>query len=176
MKIYTKTGDDGKTSLLSGERIDKDDPRVQAYGDVDELDSVLGMARAFSEVNEIKEKIFQIQKLLPRLMADLASTNAPALITSNDVETLEREMDEMDKLLPPLRSFLIPGTTKSGAIIDLARTVTRRAERNFCKLSRFDAVHEVDGLFLNRLSDYCFMLMRVEEFVIAKRATEGVKV
>ena len=170
MKIYTKTGDDGKTSLFTGERLDKDDPRVQTYGTVDEINSVLGMARAFSDVAEVREKILQLQKVLPRLMADLASMNKPALIHENDVATLESEMDEMDKLLPPLKSFLIPGSTKSGAILDLARTVTRRAERNFCKLGRFEAVHEVDGLFLNRLSDYCFMLMRVEEFIIAKRA------
>ena len=170
MKIYTKTGDDGKTSLFTGERLGKDDPRVQTYGTVDEINSVLGMARAFSEVDEVREKILQLQKVLPRLMADLASMNKPALIHENDVATLESEMDEMDKLLPPLKSFLIPGSTKSGAILDLARTVTRRAERNFCKLGRFEAVHEVDGLFLNRLSDYCFMLMRVEEFIIAKRA------
>lgn len=170
MKIYTKTGDDGKTGLFTGERVDKDDPRVQTYGTVDELNSVLGMARAFSDVAEVREKIFQLQKILPRLMADLASMNKPALITEDDVKTLESEMDEMDKLLPPLKSFLTPGNTKSGAIIDLARTTARRAERIFCKLARFEAVHEVDGIFLNRLSDYCFMLMRVEEFVIAKRA------
>ena len=96
--------------------------------------------------------------------------NKPALITENDIKTLETEMDEMDKVLPPLKSFIIPGSTKSGAMLDLARTITRRAERNFCKLGRFEAVHELDGIFLNRLSDYCFMLMRVEEFVIAKRA------
>ena len=170
MKIYTKTGDDGKTGLFTGERVDKDDPRVQTYGTVDELNSVLGMARAFSDVAEVREKIFQLQKILPRLMADLASMNKPALITEDDVKVLESEMDEMDKLLPPLKSFLTPGNTKSGAILDLARTTARRAERIFCKLARFEAVHEVDGIFLNRLSDYCFMLMRVEEFVIAKRA------
>lgn len=170
MKIYTKTGDDGKTGLFTGERVDKNDPRVQTYGTVDELNSVLGMARAFSDVAEVREKIFQLQKILPRLMADLASMNKPALITEDDVKVLESEMDEMDKLLPPLKSFLTPGNTKSGAIIDLARTTARRAERIFCKLARFEAVHEVDGIFLNRLSDYCFMLMRVEEFVIAKRA------
>lgn len=170
MKIYTKTGDDGKTGLFTGERVDKDDPRVQTYGTVDELNSVLGMARAFSDVAEVREKIFQLQKNLPRLMADLASMNRPALITEDDVKTLEKEMDEMDELLPPLKSFLTPGNTKSGAILDLARTTARRAERIFCKLARFEAVHEVDGIFLNRISDYCFMLMRVEEFVIAKRA------
>ena len=171
MKVYTKTGDDGKTGLFTGERIGKDDPRVQTYGTVDEINSVLGMARAFSDVAEVKEKIYELQKVLPRLMADLASMNRPALITENDIKTLEVEMDEMDKNLPPLKSFIIPGNTKSGAILDHARTITRRAEREFCKLGRFEAVHELDGIFLNRLSDYCFMLMRVEEFVIVKRAT-----
>ena len=170
MKVYTKTGDDGKTGLFTGERIGKDDPRVQTYGTVDEINSVLGMARAFSDVAEVKEKIYELQKILPRLMADLASMNRPALITENDIKTLEVEMDEMDKNLPPLKSFIIPGNTKSGAILDHARTIARRAEREFCKLGRFEAVHELDGIFLNRLSDYCFMLMRVEEFVIAKRA------
>lgn len=174
MKVYTKTGDDGTTGLFTGERVDKDDTKVQTYGAVDEANSVLGMARAFSDVPEVREKIYQLQKILPRLMADLASMNKPALITENDVATLESEIDEMDKLLPPLKSFIIAGDTKSGAILDLARTTLRRAERNFCKMARFNSVHEVDGLFLNRLSDYCFMLMRVEEFVIAKRAAVSV--
>lgn len=170
MSVYTKTGDNGETGLYTGERLSKEDPRVQAYGTIDEANSVLGMARAFSEIPEVREKILQLQKLLPKLMADIASLNKPAMITSGDVKQLEDEMDEMEKALPPLRNFLIPGDTKAGAILDLARTTVRRAERLFCKLARFEAVHEVDGIFLNRLSDYCFLLMRVEEFIIAKRS------
>ncbi len=170
MSVYTKTGDNGETGLYTGERLSKEDPRVQAYGTIDEANSVLGMARAFSEIPEVREKILQLQKLLPKLMADIASLNKPAMITSGDVKQLEEEMDEMEKALPPLRNFLIPGDTKAGAMLDLARTTVRRAERNFCKLSRFEAVHEVDGIFLNRLSDYCFLLMRVEEFIIAKKS------
>lgn len=170
MSVYTKTGDNGETGLYTGERLSKEDPRVQTYGTIDEANSVLGMARAFSEIPEVREKILQLQKLLPKLMADIASLNKPAMITSGDVKQLEDEMDEMERELPPLRNFLIPGDTKAGAILDLARTTVRRAERLFCKLARFEAVHEVDGIFLNRLSDYCFLLMRVEEFIIAKKS------
>lgn len=170
MSVYTKTGDNGETGLYTGERLSKEDPRVQTYGTIDEANSVLGMARAFSEIPEVREKILQLQKLLPKLMADIASLNKPAMITSGDVKQLEEEMDEMEKALPPLRNFLIPGDTKAGAILDLARTTVRRAERLFCKLARFEAVHEVDGIFLNRLSDYCFLLMRVEEFIVAKKS------
>lgn len=170
MKIYTKTGDGGETSLFTGERINKDTPRVETYGAVDEADSALAMARAFSEIPAVKQKIFDLQKILPHLMADLASLNRPAIITAADVKQLEDEMDEMDKNLPPLRNFIIPGDTKAGAMLDLARTIIRRAERNFYTLAKLESVHEVDGLFLNRLSDYCFMLMRVEEHFTAKKA------
>lgn len=171
MKIYTKTGDTGQTSLFTGERINKDTPRVETYGTVDEANSALAMARAFSKVPEIRAKILELQKLLPKLMADLASLDKPALITAADVAQLESEMDALDANLPPLRSFVIPGDTQAGAFLDLARTVTRRAEREFYKLSRFEAVHEVDGLFLNRLSDFCFMLMRAEDYFAAKKAS-----
>jgi len=169
MKIYTKTGDAGETSLYTGERINKDTPRVGAYGAVDEANSALAMARAFSEIPAVKQKIFDLQKILPQLMADLASLNKPALIKPADVKQLEDEMDEMDKNLPPLKNFIIPGDTKAGAMLDLARTIIRRAERNFYALARLEAVHQIDGLFLNRLSDYCFMLMRVEEYITAKK-------
>lgn len=163
MKIYTKTGDKGLTSLYTGERVDKNCLRVQTYGAIDEADSAFGMARAFVEVAEVKEKIFAVQKLLPKLMADLASLNQAPLITPDDVKTLEAEMDALENSLPPLREFLIPGNSKGGAFLDLARTITRRAERLACELTKSEPVHEVDKIFLNRLSDYCFLLMRKED-------------
>ena len=170
MKVYTKTGDDGLTSLFSGERIEKDSPRVEVYGTIDEVNSALAMARSFSEVKEIKEKIFELQKILPRLMADLASLNRPKMITSADVSNLEQEIDFLEENLPPLKSFVIPGDTKAGACLDLARTVTRRAERKLYQLSRFETVFEVDRIFINRLSDYLFMLMRAEDYSVAKKS------
>ena len=163
MSVYTKTGDKGTTSLYTGERVDKNCLRVQTYGAIDETDSALGLARAFAEVDDVKEKIFALQKLLPRLMADFASLNQPPLITFDDVKNLESEMDALENFLPPLRAFIIPGNSKGGAFLDLARTVTRRAERLACELSKSEKIHDADKIFLNRLSDYCFLLMRREE-------------
>lgn len=164
MSVYTKTGDKGLTSLYTGERVDKNSLRVQVYGAIDEADSALGLARAFVEVEDVRNKVFALQKLLPRLMADFASLNKEPLITSDDVKTLEAEMDVLESSMPPLREFLIPGNTKGGAFLDLARTITRRAERLACELSKSELVHEADKIFLNRLSDYCFLLMRREDF------------
>ena len=163
MKIYTKTGDAGTTSLYTGERVEKNSLRVQVYGAIDETDSALGIARAFVEVDDVREKILAVQKLLPQLMADFASLNREPLITSADVKNLESEMDALENSLPPLREFLIPGDSKGGAFLDLARTITRRAERLSCELARSEKVHDADKIFLNRLSDYCFLLMRREE-------------
>ena len=163
MKIYTKTGDKGLTSLYTGERVEKNSLRVQVYGAIDEADSALGIARAFVEVEDVREKIFAVQKLLPKLMADFASLNREPTINSADVKFLEEEMDALENSLPPLREFLIPGNSKGGAFLDLARTITRRAERLACELSKSEEVHEVDKIFLNRLSDYCFLLMKCED-------------
>ena len=163
MKIYTKTGDAGLTSLYTGERVEKNSLRVQVYGAIDELDSALGISRAFVENDDVREKIFAVQKLLPRLMADFASLNREPTITFDDVNFLEAEMDALESSLPPLREFLIPGNSKGGAFLDLARTITRRAERLACELSKSEKVHESDKIFLNRLSDFCFLLMRRED-------------
>ncbi len=163
MGVYTKTGDNGQTSLYTGERIDKDSLRVQVYGTIDEADSALAMARAFAENPKVKEKILALQKLLPLLMADLASLDQKPSIEAAHVNTLEMEMDAIESRLPPLRCFIVPGDTKAGAMLDLARTITRRAERLFCALAKSEAVHEEDRLFLNRLSDYCYLLMREEQ-------------
>ena len=174
MKIYTKTGDEGQTSLFTGERIAKGAPRVGTYGAIDEANSALALSRAFSEIPEVRDRIFELQKLLPKLMADIASVNKPAMIKSADIERLEKEIDFMSENLPPIKSFVIPGDTKAGAFLDLARTITRRAERSFCKLSEIETVHEDDRLFLNRLSDYLFMLMRIEDYMAAKKSASEV--
>ncbi|MBR0260517.1 MAG: cob(I)yrinic acid a,c-diamide adenosyltransferase [Selenomonadaceae bacterium] len=166
MSVYTKTGDKGLTSLYTGERVEKNSLRVQTYGAIDEADSALGLARAFAEVEEVREKIFAVQKLLPKLMADFASLNREPTITFGDVKNLETEMDALENSLPPLREFLIPGNSKGGAFLDLARTITRRAERLACELDKSEKIHEADKIFLNRLSDYCFLLMRREDLKI----------
>ncbi|MDY6299454.1 cob(I)yrinic acid a,c-diamide adenosyltransferase [Selenomonas bovis] len=163
MSIYTKTGDAGETGLYTGERVRKSSLRVAAYGTVDELDSVLGLARASVAKAEVRERVLALQKKLPALMADLASRAQEAMIAEADVAALEQAMDELEGRLPPLTSFLVPGDTQGGAALDHARTVTRRAERLFCRLAEEEEVHDTDRRYLNRLSDYCFLLMRLEE-------------
>ncbi|MGE9840589.1 cob(I)yrinic acid a,c-diamide adenosyltransferase [Selenomonas bovis] len=163
MSIYTKTGDAGETGLYTGERVRKSSLRVAVYGTVDELDSVLGLARASVAKAEVRERVLVLQKKLPALMADLASRAQEAMIAEADVAALEQAMDELEGRLPPLTSFLVPGDTQGGAALDHARTVTRRAERLFCRLAEEEEVHDTDRRYLNRLSDYCFLLMRLEE-------------
>lgn len=163
MSIYTKTGDAGETGLYTGERVRKSSLRVAVYGTVDELDSVLGLARAFVAKAEVRERVLALQKKLPALMADLASRAQDAMIAEADVAAIEQAMDELEGRLPPLTSFLVPGDTQGGAALDHARTVTRRAERLFCRLAEEEEVHDTDRRYLNRLSDYCFLLMRLEE-------------
>ena len=162
MKIYTKTGDQGNTGLYTGERVAKDSLRVEAYGTIDETDSALGMARAFAVNNEVKTVIYELQKLLWGLMADIASIDQAPRITNEQVARLEALIDEFDSTLPPLTSFLIPGDTPGAAALDMARTVTRRAERQLWRLSRAEAMAGEGLVFLNRLSDLCFVLARVE--------------
>lgn len=163
MSIYTKTGDAGETGLYTGERVKKSSLRVAVYGTVDEIDSVLGLARALAAKEETKQRVLALQEKLPALMADLASLGAEARIREEDVQALEQAMDGLEQRLPPLTAFLIPGATPGGAALDHARTVTRRAERLFCRLAEEAPVHDTDRRYLNRLSDYCFLLMRFEE-------------
>lgn len=163
MSIYTKTGDAGETGLYTGERVKKSSLRVAVYGTVDEIDSVLGLARALAAKEETKQRVLALQEKLPALMADFASLGAEARIREEDVQALEQAMDGLEQRLPPLTAFLIPGATPGGAALDHARTVTRRAERLFCRLAEEAPVHDTDRRYLNRLSDYCFLLMRLEE-------------
>lgn len=163
MSVYTKTGDSGKTSLYTGERVGKDSIRVRVYGEIDESNSCLGLSRAFAQDSRVRDKILEIQKILPLLMADLASIGKDPLITKDHVESIEREMDRIESELPPIREFIIPGSSRAGGFLDLARTTIRRAERSFYALSSLEETHEIDRIFLNRLSDLCFLLMRVED-------------
>ncbi|BBB92993.1 MAG TPA: cob(I)yrinic acid a,c-diamide adenosyltransferase [Methylomusa anaerophila] len=165
MKIYTKTGDKGTTSLLTGERINKVSIRVESYGTIDEINSALGLARALSSSVELKETICNLQKLLVMLMAELASANLEKpYITAEHVQQLEELIDKYDAKLPPLKDFIVPGDTPGAAALDLARTVARRAERQVWRLrdSEESTVSENTLIALNRLSDLCFTLSRFE--------------
>ena len=163
MGVYTKTGDKGQTSLFTGERVDKDSLRVETYGTIDEMNSALGMARAFCENEDVKTRIYLLQKNVSLFMADLASLGSEPYIKEFNIQELESEIDEIEGIVGPLACFLVPGDSKGGAMLDLARTIARRAERQILRLSKEEEVHDTDRLYINRLSDYCFMLMRLEE-------------
>ena len=164
-KVYTRTGDRGKTSLYTGERVSKDSLRVEAYGSVDEADSVLGQARAFAVHENVKSTIYKLQKDLWMLMADVASVGNEPNIKPEDVTELERLIDSYTESLQPLDHVLVPGETKSESFLNAARSVVRRAERAMWRLNESEPVNEVDIRYLNRLSDLCFTLGRYESEV-----------
>ena len=163
MSITTKTGDNGETSLLTGERVKKSGLRVDTYGTLDEVDSALGLARAFSDKDDVAERILKLQRKLPALMTDFASCGTEPRITMDDVREIESWCDDVESDLPEEHAFIIPGGSQSGAMLDLARTTARRAERCACRLAESEEVAASDRIYLNRLSDYCYLLMRLEE-------------
>lgn len=161
--VYTRTGDKGTTGLLSGERVPKHSLRVEAYGSIDEINSALGLARASAAREDVKETIYKVQQLLMSLMADVASLNLPEpYITHEHVAILEGTIDTFDAMLKPLARFIIPGDTQGAAALDLARTVTRRAERACLRVAEKEEINENVLVCLNRISDLCFILSRVE--------------
>lgn len=171
MKIYTKTGDDGTTGLFGGERVAKTDLRVEAYGTVDEANSVLGMARATTAAESIAEWLEEVQTDLFALGAELACTSGKlgALgtprIDQRRVERLEQLMDLIDARLEPLKNFILPGGTPAAAALHHARAVVRRAERCVLEVQGSHAVSQDIRLYLNRLSDFLFLLARYENSV-----------
>lgn len=169
-KIYTRRGDGGETDLLSGERIRKDDPRVEAYGTVDELIAVLGVAKTYAS-QRIAGHIHMIQQLLSYIAAELATegqgqTSTDGLmgdlrrVTPDDVSDLERVADELSEELPSLSSFVIPGGQPGAAFLHQARTVCRRAERRVLTFSRNQSLSHSILRYLNRLSDLLFVMAR----------------
>jgi cob(I)alamin adenosyltransferase len=169
MKIYTRTGDAGDTGLFGGGRVSKDHPRVEAYGDVDELNAALGTARATDPLPRVDELIVRVQRDLFGIGALLATPNREkmseqlqkAQIDDARVGELERAIDDCSSELDPLRSFILPGGAPKAAALHFARTVCRRAERRVVALRRDTDVPELVVRYLNRLSDLLFMLARV---------------
>ncbi len=166
MTIYTKTGDSGETSFFDNTRVSKADARVDAYGDVDELNACLGAARAASVGSDLASSLESIQQDLFALGARLADPSAriaervtKTAITAAAVERLEELIDRLDAETPRLRSFILPGGSPGGALLHLARTVCRRAERRVVALGP-DAVDPVLIVYLNRLSDLLFVMAR----------------
>ena len=161
-KIYTRTGDTGMTSLVGGQRVSKHARRPAAFGEVDELNSVIGLARCNAS-STLDSALARIQNDLFDLGADLATAGdeQPALrITIAQVQRLEQEIDEINAHLDPLASFVLPGGTECAAWLHLARTVARRAERQMTELAVEEQVNEHAMQFINRLSDLLFVMAR----------------
>ena len=169
LKIYTRTGDSGSTGLFGGGRVDKDDVRVEAYGEVDELNAVLGMARAVEMMPRIDEVLVPIQRDLFSLGALLSTPDhekmkqqlSKARIDDGRIAELEQLIDEGEAELEPLKAFILPGGTQKAAALHVARTVCRRAERRVVALQREVEIPQLVVIYLNRLSDLLFVLARV---------------
>jgi cob(I)alamin adenosyltransferase len=165
MKIYTKTGDAGETSLFDGSRVSKADSRVDAYGDVDELNAWIGLARAARLDSDLNEPLTRIQQDLFALGAQLADPRdriaarvRKATLDDGDVERLEGAIDRLEQELPPLRRFILAGGSPAGAALHVARTVCRRAERRMVALDPMPEAVLIK--YMNRLSDLLFVLAR----------------
>ncbi len=165
MKIYTRTGDDGMTALFGGRRVGKDSDRIEAYGTVDELNAQLGIARAASVFDDLSARIIHIQNDLFVLGADLATPLD--LIQANiqrieqrNIDRLEAEIDELDVQLEPIRFFILPGGHDAAAQLHMGRTICRRVERCIVHLAALEEINDHDVRYINRLSDYLFILAR----------------
>ncbi|MCA1321059.1 cob(I)yrinic acid a,c-diamide adenosyltransferase [Bacillus tianshenii] len=167
MKIYTKTGDKGQTSLVYGQRVDKNHERVEAYGTCDEANSMIGLAisylrdEKFDKKDELLQSFQTIQTILFHVGAELATPAGKEVrwkLKEEHVAKLEEELDTLDATLPPLKNFILPGGTKAGAALHCARTIVRRAERSAVSLSGELSPNVL--AYLNRLSDYLFVVAR----------------
>lgn len=168
-RIYTRTGDTGETGLFGGGRVRKAHPRVAAYGAMDELNAALGVACAWLEDGEIVIELRRVQADLFVLGAHLATPPTPAgrrrpalpALPVDRVGVMERAMDQASEELPPLTSFILPGGARGGALLHLARTICRRAERQVVALADAETVDPFMPRYLNRLSDLLFVLARL---------------
>jgi len=175
-KIYTKTGDDGTTGLFGGARLPKDHIRIEAYGTVDELNAVIGWLMSTFEEKETNLLLQKIQSRLFTVGSNLASEPGKNMITPDlldeDVKLIEEAIDMMQDTLPPLKHFIMPGGSASVSAAHLARTVCRRAERRCVTLGQSSEVDQIIILYLNRLSDFFFVLAR---WLGAKEGVEEIK-
>ena len=163
MKIYTKTGDDGKTSLFDNSRVWKSNQRIMSYGSVDELNSALGVVISMDLDPQIKEILIKIQNDLFVVGSDLANpdmANTKIRTTESMITSLENYIDEFESELSKLNSFILPGGTLAASILHLSRTVSRRAETHVVALSLDEEINKIAGIYLNRLSDLLFVLAR----------------
>ena len=166
MKIYTKTGDQGMTGLVGGTRVQKNDVRIEAYGTVDELNSLIGWLASYEMMEFESEFLSGIQHLLFSIGSNLATDrtkielNSASIISDEDILKIENEIDRLGEDLPELRAFILPGGTQEGSLCHVCRTVSRRAERRILDISNDYNIDNQIVKYINRLSDYFFVLSR----------------
>lgn len=165
MKIYTKTGDNGETSLIGGKRILKSDMRLEAYGTIDELNSFLGLLRSKSSFeNDFLLKIQQNLFIVGGCLAtdtQSGSASSSLFVPEEIISEIEKKMDEMQKKLSPLTSFVVPGENELSSLSHICRTITRRAERHICCLEKDLVIDKNLKIYINRLSDFFFLYARI---------------
>lgn len=175
IRIYTRTGDKGQTSLVDGTRVLKSNARVETYGTIDELNAAIGVTRSFLQDEMIDHWLETIQRDLFNIGSTLATPSdkqVPARVHLPSAESLEQLIDKCDEELPALMNFILPGGTKAGATLHLARTMCRRAERRLVALIEQDPVNPEILRYINRLADLLFSLARLENY---RRGVEEVR-
>ncbi len=162
-KIYTKGGDKGLTSLGDGKRVSKNSLRVKSYGEVDEVNATIGVVVCYCS-DQLKKNLKNIQNHLFDIGADLCipDKNKKAKSLNEGINMLEKEIDKMNTKLSPLKSFILPGGTKSSSFLHLARTITRRCERSLVELDSKEKINSEIIIYINRLSDFLFVAARIE--------------
>jgi len=167
MKIYTKTGDSGQTGLFGGKRVEKNNRRIEAYGTIDELNSIVGLVLCEKVESKTKTVLTSIQNSLFIIGSELATpsdvkSSAIQSISENEIQNIEKYIDDLDDELTPLKNFILPGGCKSAAILHFARTVCRRAERRIVDINSNEEVNSNIIKYINRVSDLLFVLARYE--------------
>ncbi|MGB9665171.1 MAG: cob(I)yrinic acid a,c-diamide adenosyltransferase [Ignavibacteria bacterium] len=182
MKIYTKTGDDGTTGLFGGKRVLKDDDRVDTYGEIDELNSVIGLAVNFvlskdvkTDLKEIQNQLFNIGAFLATPVEDRSKLKFLNNISDEDVIQLEKRIDFYDEKLPELKNFILPGGATSAGFLHFARTVCRRCERKIVKFALKEEADKIYIKYFNRLSDFLFIVARYENYFAGVKEVEWKK-
>lgn len=182
MKIYTKTGDDGTTGLFGGKRVLKNDDRVDTYGEIDELNSLIGLSICFvlshdvrEDLERIQNQLFNIGSFLATPMEDRKKLKGLENISDSNVTYLESRIDYYEEKLPELKNFILPGGTRGAAFLHYARTVCRRCERKIVKFALKEETDKIYIKFFNRLSDFLFILARYENFFAGVREIEWKK-
>ena len=169
MKLYTKTGDQGTTGMLSGSRVRKSDDRIELIGTLDELNSHLGLVKV-SAPTESRDKIEEIQRTLMVIMSGISDTgNKNYRITRDLVAELEQEIDRVENLFPRTKGFVLYGGCELSARLDVARAVARRADRIFCKVKNVYGVHPISMEYVNRLADYLYVQARYADYQVSRK-------